>query len=165
MLRCGGVPQTGAMETTRNEPAATTDPQHGDPPLEALLAAMPFAATIGMELVGAGPREVRGVLPWHASLCTVAGALHGGVMMAFADSLGGICAYLNLEPGETTATIESKTNFFRGVRSGKLRGVTVPLHVGRTTVVLQTDLLDEDGRHVARVTQTQARVGSPDAQA
>jgi uncharacterized protein (TIGR00369 family) len=122
---------------------------------------MPFAATIGMQLVDAGPDEVRGILPWHAALCTVAGALHGGAMMAFADSLGGICADLNLGPGESTSTIESKTDFFRGVREGQVHGVTVPLHVGRSTVVVQTDLRGEDGRRLAQVTQTQARLAPP----
>lgn len=145
------------METTSRDPQRA-ETAEGVPSLEALLASMPFTATIGMELVGAGPDEVRGILPWRATLCTVAGALHGGVMMAFADSLGGICAFLNLGPGETTSTIESKTNFFRGVREGRVHGVTVPLHVGRSTVVVQTDLLDDDGRRLAQVTQTQARL-------
>lgn len=148
------------METTSTDPQRA-ETRGGVPSLEALVASMPFAATIGMELVDAGPDEVHGILPWRASLCTVAGALHGGAMMAFADSLGGICAYLNLGPGETTSTIESKTNFFRGVREGQVHGRAVPLHVGRSTVVVQTDLLGDDGRRLAQVTQTQTRLGRP----
>jgi uncharacterized protein (TIGR00369 family) len=144
------------MDTT-SEGTQATERDEEAPTLEALVASMPFAATIGMELTDAAPGKVRGVLPWRPSLCTVAGALHGGALIAFADSLGGICAYLNLGPGETTSTIESKTNFFRGIRQGQVHGVSVPLHVGRTTVVVQTDLLSEDGRRVAQVTQTQAR--------
>jgi 1,4-dihydroxy-2-naphthoyl-CoA hydrolase len=77
--------------------------------------------------------------------------------MAFADTLGGVCAFLNLPEGATsTATVESKTNFFRAVREGRVEGVTRPLHVGRTLIVVQTDLRDDDQRRVAQVTQTQA---------
>jgi len=76
--------------------------------------------------------------------------------MSFADSLGALCAFLNLPERATTATIESKTNFFRGVRGGTVEGVSRPLHVGRTTIVVQTDLFDGGGRRVAQVTQTQA---------
>ncbi len=76
--------------------------------------------------------------------------------MAFADTLGAICAFLNLPSGAATATIESKTNFFRPVRHGHVEATTRPLHTGRTTIVVQTDLCDADGRRVAQVTQTQA---------
>lgn len=117
---------------------------------------IPFARQIGVELVAAAPEEVRGRLAWAPELCTTATVLHGGALMAFADTLGAICALLNLRPGEGTSTIESKTNFFRAVRSGTVEAVTRPLHVGRTTVVVQTDILDDQGRRVAQVTQTQA---------
>jgi 1,4-dihydroxy-2-naphthoyl-CoA hydrolase len=86
----------------------------------------------------------------------VGGVLHGGVLMALADTLGACCAVLNLPAGATTSTIESKTNFFRAVRGGIVEAVSRPLHVGRTTIVVQTDLSDEQGRRVAQVTQTQA---------
>jgi uncharacterized protein (TIGR00369 family) len=77
--------------------------------------------------------------------------------MALADSGGGLCAFLNLPEGATgTATIESKTNFFRAVRDGHVDAVSRPLHRGRTTIVVETDLRDAEGKHVARVTQTQA---------
>ena len=79
--------------------------------------------------------------------------------MAMADNFGGVCAYLNLPPGTTTSTIESKTNFFRAVREGHIKSVSRPLHVGRSTIVVQTDLFDEGGRRVAQTTQTQAVVG------
>jgi len=82
--------------------------------------------------------------------------LHGGVLMALADTLGAICAYLNLPAGATTATIESKTNFFRGVRAGRISAEARPLHVGRTTIVVQTTVSDESGAAVALVIQTQA---------
>jgi 1,4-dihydroxy-2-naphthoyl-CoA hydrolase len=119
--------------------------------------AMPFGALLGVEVDEASPGEVRGGLQWAAERCTAGGVLHGGALMGLADSLGGLCAYLNLPEGATgTATVESKTNFFRGVREGRVTGVAKPLHVGRTFIVVQTDLRDDQGRHVAQVTQTQA---------
>jgi uncharacterized protein (TIGR00369 family) len=120
---------------------------------------MPFAVGLGLELETATPEEVRGRLPWAAERCTIGGALHGGALMAAADSLGAICAFLNLPDGATgTSTIESKTNFFRGVteQHGHVDIVSRPLHAGRTTIVVQTDLLLPDSRRAAQVTQTQA---------
>ena len=122
-----------------------------------LLAAMPFAVEIGVELVDATPDEVRARLSWDERRCTAGGILHGGALMTLADSTGGLCAYLNLPEGAGgTATIESKTNFFRPVASGHVDAVSRVLHRGRTTIVVETDLRDADGKHVARVTQTQA---------
>ena len=100
---------------------------------------------------------MRGTLEWTAERCTAGGILHGGALMTLADSVGGLCAYLNLPEGATgTATVESKTNFFRAVRGGEVTATARPLHVGRTLIVVQTDLRDDDGRFVAQVTQTQA---------
>ena len=119
-------------------------------------AVAPFAGLLGLEVQEAEPGEVRGTLAWAAERCTAGGILHGGALMGFADTLGGVCAFLNLPGGTTTATIESKTNFFRAVREGTVTGVARPLHVGRSFIVIQTDLTDNDGRRVAQVTQTQA---------
>lgn len=122
-----------------------------------LVAAMPFAAALGVELAAAAPDEVRGSLSWAEERCTAGGILHGGALMGLADSVGGVCAYLNLPEGAGgTATVESKTNFFRGVREGRVEAVARPLHAGRRFVVVQTDLYDERGRRVAQTTQTQA---------
>lgn len=118
--------------------------------------AMPLTATLGIELDDASPSAVRGHLTWSPHVCTVGGVIHGGTFMAFADSLGGFCAWLNMPEGAKTATIESKTNFFRAIREGTLHGVSQPLHIGRTTVVVQTDLSGDDQRLAARITQTQA---------
>ena len=93
---------------------------------------------------------------WAPELCTVDGVLHGGALMAFADTLGAVCAFLNLPEGATTTTVESKTNFFRAVRGGLVIGVTRPLHAGRRFIVAQTDVLDDEERLVAQTTQTQA---------
>jgi 1,4-dihydroxy-2-naphthoyl-CoA hydrolase len=117
---------------------------------------IPFASTLGIELASAEPAEVRGRMAWAEERCTAAGTLHGGALMGFADTLGAICAFLNLPEGTTTATVESKTNFFRPVRDGHVNGASRPLHVGRTFIVVQTELLDDDERAVGVVTQTQA---------
>jgi uncharacterized protein (TIGR00369 family) len=119
--------------------------------------AMPYTATLGIEMLAASPAEVRGQVAWEERLTTAAGLLHGGVLMGLADSIGAFCAYLNLPEGSTaTATIESKTNFFSAVRSGTVEARSRPLHRGSRTIVVETDLFDEAGKHVARVTQTQA---------
>jgi uncharacterized protein (TIGR00369 family) len=116
---------------------------------------MPLGATLGIRTSG-GPDEVEATLDWAPELCTAAGVLHGGILMALADSAGGVCAFLNLPPGAHTATIESKTNFFGAVKEGTVRARSRPLHRGRTTIVVETDLYDSSDRHVARTTQTQA---------
>ncbi len=116
---------------------------------------MPFAATVGIALDSAEPNEVRGRLPWSPQRCTTAGLLHGGALMSLADTLGGVCAYLNLPSGAQTATMTSNTSFLRGAR-GDVSGVARPLHAGRTVIVIQTDLKNDEGRMVAQVTQTQA---------
>jgi putative phosphoribosyl transferase len=124
--------------------------------LDGLVEMMPFAAGLGIVLDAAAPGEIRGRMPWAPERCTTGGILHGGALMALADSLGGICAFLNLPPGALTATTSSATVFTRAVRSGEVTAVTRPLHVGRSTIVVQTDLTDDAGRRVAQVTQTQA---------
>jgi uncharacterized protein (TIGR00369 family) len=121
-----------------------------------LVAQMPFAAALGVQVESASKDEVRGRLDWASERCTAGGVLHGGALMSLADSLGAICAYLNLPEGASTATIESKTNFFRGVRDGHVDGVSRPLHVGRSSIVVQTELADAGGKPVAVVIQTQA---------
>ena len=121
-----------------------------------LVEAMPFSVACGVEVDAAGPDEVRGRLAWRDDRCTAGGVLHGGAVMTLADSLGAICAFLNLPEGATTSTVESKTNFMRPVRAGAAWATTWPLHVGRQTIVLQTEVRDDAGRLVAFVTQTQA---------
>ena len=121
-----------------------------------LVELMPFAVSLGVEVSAAGRDEVRGRLAWAAERCTAGGVLHGGALMSLADSVGAVCAFLNLPDGATTATIESKTNFFRGVHSGHVDAVAKPLHVGRTSIVVQTELTDAEGKPVAVVIQTQA---------
>ena len=121
-----------------------------------VVANMPFAAALQIELDELSPQQVRARMAWAPERCTTGGILHGGALMAFADTVGAVCAVVNLPQGASTSTIESKTNFFRAVREGTVAATSVPLHVGRTTIVVQTDLSDERGKLVARVTQTQA---------
>jgi uncharacterized protein (TIGR00369 family) len=116
---------------------------------------MPLGAHLGMKTFG-GPEEVVTTLAWASELCTAGGVLHGGVLMSLADAAGGVCAFLNLPSGARTVTIESKTNFLGAVREGKVSAHARPLHVGKTTIVIETDVLDSSGRRVARTTQTQA---------
>ena len=123
----------------------------------AMHAAMPFTALLGATAVGVDATEVRLRLDWRADRCTAGGLLHGGALMGLADAAGGLCAFLNLPEGATgTATISSATNFLRGVRGGHVEAVARALQVGRTVIVVETELRDTDGRAAAKVTQTQA---------
>ncbi len=126
------------------------------PDAQQLRDLMPFAALIGVELLEAGPELVLGRLDYAPERTTSAGLIHGGALMALADSCGGVCAFLNLPAGATgTATIESKTNFLRGVRDSGVTATTRPLHAGRSFIVIETELTRDDGKLAAKVTQTQ----------
>jgi uncharacterized protein (TIGR00369 family) len=122
-----------------------------------LHASVPFAAHLGIEIVAAAPASVTGRIGWREHLCTAGGALNGGVIMALADNVGALCAFLNLPSGAGgTTTIESKTNFLRAIRGGDATAVARPLHVGRRIIVVESDVLDDEKRLVAKVTQSQA---------
>lgn len=120
------------------------------------LAAVPFAAKLGITLAEATPERVTGRLAWAPDLCTTGGIMHGGALIGLADNLGGICAFLNLPPGAGTATISSASTLMRAVRGGEVTATARPLTVGRTVIVVQTELRDDQGRLVAQVTQSQA---------
>lgn len=117
---------------------------------------MPLALTLGIRSDEYMAERVVLSLDWAPSLCTAGGILHGGVIMALADSAGGACAYLNLpEDASGTSTIESKTNFLGAVRKGRVTATAAPLHRGGTTIVVETAVRDEAGKLIAKVTQTQ----------
>lgn len=117
---------------------------------------MPFTRTLGIICERYEPEEVRARLAWAPGLCTAGDALHGGAVMTLADSAGGACAYLNLPDGaQGTTTVESKTNFMRAARGGHIEAVARPLHKGRTLIVVETEVTDDRGRLIAKVTQTQ----------
>ena len=133
-----------------------------DPELTAqVAAAAPYTSFLGMEIVSASPEEVRSRLSWSADKCTAGGMLHGGALMSLADSAGGFLAFLNLpEDAKGTATIESKTNFLGAVREGTVVARARPLHIGKTTIVVETDVFDAAERRVSRTIQTQAVLGA-----
>jgi uncharacterized protein (TIGR00369 family) len=118
--------------------------------------AMPFSTTLGAEVMAAGKDEVRLRVPWAPERCTAGGVLHGGLLMALADTAGAWCAFLHVPDGASTTTVESKTNFLRGVRADHVEAIARPLHAGRSFIVVDTELRDAQDRLVARVTQTQA---------
>jgi uncharacterized protein (TIGR00369 family) len=100
--------------------------------------------------------EVILTLDWTTGLCTSAGILHGGAIMALADSAGGAAAFANLPEGASgTSTIESKTNFLGAVREGRVTATAKPLHVGGSTIVIETEVRNSDGKLIGKVTQTQ----------
>ena len=132
----------------------TPDPQR-------LVDLMPFARAVGVTITVAGPDEVVGTLAWAPERCTAGGVLHGGALMTLADSTGAACAFLNLPEEAATSTVDSHTSFLRAVRAGSVRAVSRPLHVGRTVIVVRTEVLDSDDRLVAHVVQTQAVLPTP----
>jgi 1,4-dihydroxy-2-naphthoyl-CoA hydrolase len=124
--------------------------------LAAFLEMTPFAHVLGLEIESVSAEEVVGRMPWREEICTAGGVLHGGALMAMADTIGAVCAFLNLPPGAGTATISSSTNMLRAVRQGVVTGTGRPLHAGRSVIAVRTDLQDDKGRLVAQVTQAQA---------
>ncbi len=127
-----------------------------DPTLtEALRSQMPLAATMQVNAIEGTPERVTTTAPWRPEFCGLGGVLHGGFLMALADGTGATLAFLNLEPGTSTTTAESKTNFFRPVTEGEVRASASIVHRGRTTIVVQTDISNNAGSLVCRTVQTQ----------
>src|SRR5215467_2811094 len=110
---------------------------------------------LGIRFVQAEPGRVVAELTYRPDLTTVGGSLHGGTLMALADTVGAAATVLNLPAGTTTTTLESKTNFFAAGRSGTVRAETTPLHRGKRTMVWQTRITDEAGRLLSLTIQTQ----------
>jgi 1,4-dihydroxy-2-naphthoyl-CoA hydrolase len=150
---------------------------------ELIHAQVPLCATLGITADTFRPDEVVLSLDWAPTLCTGNNVLHGGIVMALADSAGGVCAFLNLpERAGGTATIESKTNFLRpltmrpgtargggtsrlrgrdgpsgpATRGGTVKAHSRPLHIGKRVIVLETEVRGDDGKLAAKVLQTQA---------
>ena len=123
---------------------------------------LPFATLLGIEFKSAAPERVVAEMPVRAEICTRPQVLHGGAIMAFADTLGATGTALNLPRGAGTTTIESKTNFFAAAHPGEtIRAECTPLHRGRRTMVWQTRILSPDGKLLALVTQTQMVLEPP----
>src|SRR5699024_1206078 len=117
---------------------------------------MPFAAHLGMELIEASDERAAVRLRHAPQLCTAGGRLHGGAIMALADSAGAVAAFLALPEGASTSTTSSSTVFLHGVSAGAVTATARPIHVGRRTIAVVVELADDDGRPVAQVTQSQA---------
>jgi 1,4-dihydroxy-2-naphthoyl-CoA hydrolase len=123
----------------------------------------PFAKFLGIRLISVTPDRVEAELDVREEFKNRGGVMHGGAVMAYADSLGGTTAHANLKAGQRTTTIESKTNFFAGIPIGEVaHAETIPLHRGRSTIVVQTRITRNDGRLAAIVTQTQMVLGATD---
>ncbi|MEQ1874978.1 MAG: PaaI family thioesterase [Ilumatobacteraceae bacterium] len=117
---------------------------------------MPFCEELNITTQLATAERVTLTIEWAAELCTIGGVMHGGAIMSLADSAGAICAFLNLPDGATgTSTIQSSTNLLAAVRTGTVEATATPLHAGKSTVVVVTEVRNE-GRLVAVTTQTQA---------
>lgn len=114
-----------------------------------------LAELLGIRLVETNPDRVIAELAIRDDLRTVGGALHGGTLMALADTVGAVATVLNLPPGTGTTTLESKTNFFAAGRAGLVRAEATPLHRGKRTMVWQTRVTDEAGRLLSQTIQTQ----------
>jgi 1,4-dihydroxy-2-naphthoyl-CoA hydrolase len=123
---------------------------------------MPFAELLGIRILSAVPERLMAEVVVRNNLCTLPPVLHGGAVMAFADSLGAYATMLNLPEGANTTTIESKTNFLAPAPAGTtVTGECVPLHRGRRTMVWQTRVTNAEGRLLAIVTQTQMVLEAP----
>jgi uncharacterized protein (TIGR00369 family) len=123
---------------------------------------MPFSELLGIRILSAVPERLMAEMVVRDNLCTLPPVLHGGAVMAFADSLGAYATMLNLPEGANTTTIESKTNFLAPAPAGTtVTGECVPLHRGRRTMVWQTRVTNAEGRLLAIVTQTQMVLEAP----
>ena len=111
--------------------------------------------TLGIRFTEATADRVVAELEWREALTTVGGSLHGGALMALADTVGAAATILNLPDGASTTTLESKTNFFAAGRAGTIRAEATPLHRGKRTQVWQTRVTDATGRLLSMTIQTQ----------
>jgi uncharacterized protein (TIGR00369 family) len=121
---------------------------------------IPFAETLGIRFLSVEPERIAAELEVRDEICTGPMVLHGGALMAFADTLGAVATMINIPEGAATTTLESKTNFFAPAPAGStVHGETTPLHRGKSTQVWQTRITNAEGRLLAQVTQTQMVLG------
>jgi uncharacterized protein (TIGR00369 family) len=117
---------------------------------------LPFATLLGIEFVSASRERIVAELTVREDLCTHPAVLHGGAIMAFADTLGAVGTVVNLPEGAGTTTLESKTNFIAPAPVGtRVIGESIPVHRGKRTMIWQTRISTPEGRLVALTTQTQ----------
>lgn len=119
-----------------------------------------FPDLMGLQLTEVTPEKVTATMSVRPDLCTTGGILHGGAVMAFADTLGGVGTFVNLPPGKGTTTVDSSTKFIGAAKAGAtVTGECVALHRGKTTMVWQTSIRNPEGKLCAVVTQTQLVLG------
>ncbi len=118
---------------------------------------VPFSQLLGLEVLESSPDVVRVRAEWQPDHCGAGGVLNGGFLMSLADITGAACGFLNMPEGASaTTTLESKTNLMRPVSGGAVTAVSRAIHVGRSTIVIETDVFDDAGRRAARTLQTQS---------
>jgi 1,4-dihydroxy-2-naphthoyl-CoA hydrolase len=122
----------------------------------ALVATMPFAVQIGVEITSADRDAVVGYLDWSEERCTIGGLMHGGALMTLADSLGAVAAFLHLPDGAGTATVTSSTSLLRGLRDGRATGTSTVINAGRRFITVRIDVVDDAGKLLITTTQVQA---------
>ena len=156
MSRSVPKPRARKMVGTGHDvPEATIATRPDMPEAPDVFASHPIAQLLGIRLQSITKKKVRAELPVRPQHMNRSGRVAGGVIMTFADLLGARGTVANLPPGARTTTLESKTNFFAAGEGPLMAAESVPLHVGRTTMVWQTTVRNADGRLVAIVTQTQ----------
>jgi uncharacterized protein (TIGR00369 family) len=131
----------------------------GDELSRVVSEAMPLAVALGVRVEEVTAEQTVLRMDWRADLCTAGGILHGGALMTLADCAGAACAFAGLAasaPGARTTTIESGTHFFGAVRAGTVTATARPVHTGRSTIVVRTELRDDSGKLVGLTIQTQA---------
>lgn len=143
----------------KNSASAVTARRKG----AARVASNAISRALGVKVISVGRKRLRAEMRIKPLHLNNAGRVNGGVLMAYADVVGAAATVANLEPGERTSTIESKTNFFAAGAGPVLKAVADLLHAGRTTMVWQTTIRNADGSRVAIVTQTQIRLPARNA--
>lgn len=128
--------------------------------LDAYPQLVPFAGTTGVTVTSASPDEVVAALSLSPATGNGAGVMHGGALMTLADCAASVCAFLNLPPGAVTSTTDSFTRFLRPLSTGTATATARPLRVGRSVITLETEIRDDDGRLVAKTSQSQAVIAS-----
>lgn len=119
-----------------------------------------FPGLMGLQVTEVSPDRIVATMLVRPDLCTTGGILHGGAVMAFADTLGAVGTFVNLPEGKGTTTVESSTKFLGAAKAGStVTGESTPLHKGRTTMVWQTMIRGDNGKLCAVVTQTQLVLG------
>lgn len=124
--------------------------------LEQLNSAVPLAGHLGIEIVSASPQEVVARVALRPEVSNFSGAMHGGVLMSLTDTAGSTCAFLNLPAGTGTTTTDSQSRFLRPITAGFATATATVLKAGRTLIVVEVEVRDDEGKLAMKSSQTQA---------